>query len=36
MATTNFTVSTYEITLSRDMTGGGASSSFDAVVSLVG
>src|SRR5687767_6568133 len=36
MATTHFTVSTYHITLYRDATGGGASSSFDALVALLG
>lgn len=36
MATTNFTISNYGVTLLRDGEGAGASSSFDAVVSLAG
>src|SRR5205085_9686274 len=36
MATTNFTISNYEVILFRDGTGAGASSSFDAVVSVTG
>ena len=36
MATTTFSISTYSVSLFRDGTGAGASSSFDAVVHLVG
>lgn len=36
MATTNFEISNYSVSLFRDGTGGGASSSFDAVVSVKG
>ncbi|MBD0284085.1 MAG: hypothetical protein ICV79_01525 [Flavisolibacter sp.] len=36
MAEVTFTVSTYEVSLFRDGTGAGASSSFDAVVFLFG
>jgi hypothetical protein len=36
MATTTFTISTYSVSLSRDQTGAGASSSFDAVVRVTG
>jgi hypothetical protein len=36
MATINFQVSTYSVTLFRDGTGAGASASFDAVVAIAG
>jgi hypothetical protein len=36
MANTSFAISTYEVTLFRDGTGAGASSSFDSVIYLFG